>query len=95
VSYLAESLKKLKYDKRMLDWNLKQKLLTKTEYEKHLSSLEDISHLKAEEKLTKDLETKEKNKPETTDVKEEIDKEDRKELSDINKFKKNLFKSEL
>ena len=50
MSYLAESLKKLKYDKRMLDWNLKQKIFTKEEHKKHLSELEDLSHLKAEEK---------------------------------------------
>ena len=57
MSYLAESLKKLKYDKRMLDWNLKQKILTKEEHKKYLSALEDLSHLKAEEKQeTKKLE---------------------------------------
>ena len=50
MSYLSDSLKKLKYDKRMLHWNLRQKNLTKEEHEKHLKDLEDLSHLKAEEK---------------------------------------------
>ena len=40
---LSESLKKLKYDKRMLHWNLRQKTLTKEEHKKHLESLEDLS----------------------------------------------------
>ena len=46
MSELAENLKKLKYDTRMINWNLRQKLITKEEYEKHLKELEDISHLK-------------------------------------------------
>ena len=50
MSDLPEMLKKLKYDKRMLNWNLRQKLLTKEEYDKYLKSLEDLSHLKAENK---------------------------------------------
>lgn len=50
MSYLSDSLKKLKYDKRMLYWNLRQKVLTKKEHEKHLKGLKDLSHLKAEDK---------------------------------------------
>jgi len=50
MSYLSESLKKLKYDKRMLGWNLKRKIITKEEYENHLKNLEDLSLLKAEDK---------------------------------------------
>ena len=50
MSYLSESLKKLKYDKRMLRWNLRQKILTQDEHEKHLKDLEDLSGLKAEDK---------------------------------------------
>ena len=50
MSELAESLQKLKYDKRMVNWNLRQKLITKEEYEKHLTSLEDLSHMKEEMK---------------------------------------------
>ena len=46
MSKLAENLKKLKYDKRMINWNLRQKRITKEEYEKYLNKLEDISHLK-------------------------------------------------
>ncbi|MCZ0931996.1 MAG: hypothetical protein OXJ52_02470 [Oligoflexia bacterium] len=46
MSELAESLKKLKYDKRMINWNLRQKRITKKEYEKHLTELKDISYMK-------------------------------------------------
>ena len=49
MSDLPATLKKLKYDKRMINWNLRQKLLTKQEYQKHLEGLEDLSHLKADE----------------------------------------------
>ncbi len=48
MSDLPEMLKKLKYDKRMINWNLRQKLLTENDYKEHLTSLEDLSHLKAE-----------------------------------------------
>lgn len=59
MSDLPETLKKLKYDKRMVNWNLRQKLLTEKEYKKHLTGLKDLSHLKAkslppEEKTDKD-----------------------------------------
>jgi len=50
MSYLSESLKKLKYDKRMLGWNLRRKIITKEEYENHLKNLEDLSPFKAEDK---------------------------------------------
>ena len=46
MSELAESLKQLKYDRRMINWNLRQKRITKEEYEKHLSELKDISFMK-------------------------------------------------
>lgn len=58
MSDLPEMLKKLKYDNRMIHWNLRQKKITKEEYQKYLSSLEDISHLKAE----KDEEIKDEKK---------------------------------
>lgn len=54
MSDLPDMLKKLKYDKRMINWNLRQKLLTKEEYKKHLSKLKDLSHLKAENKSEED-----------------------------------------
>ena len=54
MSDLPEMLKKLKYDKRMLNWNLRQKLLTEEEYRKHLKSLKDISHLINDKKITED-----------------------------------------
>ena len=48
MSDLPDILKKLKYDKRMLNWNLRQKLLTEKEHKKYLDSLEDLSHLKVD-----------------------------------------------
>ena len=54
MSDLPEMLKKLKYDKRLLNWNLRQKILTEKEYKKHLASLEDLSHLKAENPAKKE-----------------------------------------
>ena len=59
MSDLLNNLKKLKYDKRMINWNLKQKVITKEEYEKHLKGLEDMSDLKETMK-----EVQEKSKPE-------------------------------
>ena len=53
----SESLDKLKFDKRMVKWNLNKKVLTEKEYKKHLDSLKDISHLQAEP-----LKEKEENK---------------------------------
>ena len=46
---LAKALKVLKFDKRMKDLNIKRKILTPEEYNKHLERLDDISHLKAVE----------------------------------------------
>ena len=54
MSDLPEMLKKLKYDKRMINWNLRQKLLTEEEYQKHLASLEDLSRFKAENSSEED-----------------------------------------
>ena len=54
MSDLPEMLEKLKYDKRMINWNLRQKLLTHKEYQKHMDSLEDLSHLKAENTFEED-----------------------------------------
>ena len=59
MSDLPDMLKKLKYDKRMLNWNLRQKQLTEEEYQKHLDKLEDLSHLTAESPVEK---TKEDSK---------------------------------
>lgn len=43
-----ESVNRLKFDKRMIKWNLNKKVFTAKEYEQHLESLEDISHLQGE-----------------------------------------------
>ncbi len=45
------SLKKLKFDKRMVKWNMRQKLLTEDEYKNHLGNLEDVSDLKNTEEI--------------------------------------------
>ncbi len=47
MSDLSKALKALKYDKRMLSWNLRQKIISQKEYQKHLSQLKDMSHLAA------------------------------------------------
>jgi len=56
MSDLPEMLKRLKYDKRMVNWNLRQKLITEKEYEKHLASLKDLSHLKSESPIEEEVE---------------------------------------
>ncbi|MBX3019039.1 MAG: hypothetical protein KF767_14220 [Bdellovibrionaceae bacterium] len=33
----------IKFDSRMIDWNLSRGIITKEEYEKHLASLPDLS----------------------------------------------------
>ena len=43
----SESLKKLKFDKRMIRWNLNQKIISQKDYEAHLKSLSDLAHLQA------------------------------------------------
>ena len=63
MSDLPDMLKKLKYDKRMLNWNLRQKQLTEEEYKKHLDKLEDLSHLKAETPEKEEDNTGEQNNP--------------------------------
>ena len=48
MSDLSDAIKSLKFDKRMKDWNLRQKALKPGEYEEHTSALDDISSLKLE-----------------------------------------------
>lgn len=43
MSQLFDQLKKLKYDKRLLTLNLKHGGITKPEYDKHLTTLEDLA----------------------------------------------------
>ena len=42
---LNKNLEKLKFDKRMIEWNFNQKLITYDDVQKHLESLEDASEL--------------------------------------------------
>ncbi len=41
---LFKSIKNLKFDKRLTEYNLDKDLLTKEELQKHLDSLEDVGH---------------------------------------------------
>ena len=59
---LFKSLEKLKFDKRMIKWNLNKKILTVKEQEKHLNSLEDISHLQNTEKVESEVEKSDSKK---------------------------------
>jgi len=43
MSQLSDQLKKLKFDKRLLNLNLKTGELSKADYEKHLQSLSDCA----------------------------------------------------
>ena len=58
MSELSDNLKRLKYDKRMINWNLKQKVITKEDYKKHLLGLEDLSDLKVDLQVTDKKEKK-------------------------------------
>lgn len=40
---LHEALQMVKYDTRLIDWNLKQGLITQEEYDKHVKSLPDTA----------------------------------------------------
>ena len=54
MSELSENLERLKYDKRMINWNLRQKIITEEDYKKHLLKLEDLSDLKVDLKIKED-----------------------------------------
>lgn len=76
MSDLPEMLKKLKYDKRMLNWNLRQKLLTEKEYQKHLKSLKDLSHLKSDVPIEDEEEEKEQATEQEQEQEQETEVED-------------------
>lgn len=46
MSDLSNSIKELKFDKRMISWNKRQKLLNDQEYKDHIKNLKDCSDLK-------------------------------------------------
>ena len=62
---LFESLKDLKFDKRMIRWNINRKALTPEEHKNHLKSLEDITHLQNTEEI------KDQTKDDNSEKKEE------------------------
>lgn len=39
---LHEALDMVKFDKRLVDWNLKQGIISQADYEKHMKSLQDL-----------------------------------------------------
>jgi hypothetical protein len=41
---LKKEIENLKFDKRMIDWNISRNLLTQEELNKHLGELPDSSH---------------------------------------------------
>ena len=41
---LFKSIKNLKFDKRLTEYNLNKGLLTKEELQKHLETLDDVGH---------------------------------------------------
>jgi hypothetical protein len=40
---LHEALQLVKFDKRLIDWHLKQGIITQAEVDKHMKSLNDLS----------------------------------------------------
>ncbi len=40
---LHEALQVVKYDTRLIDWNLKQGLITQADYDKHIKALQDVA----------------------------------------------------
>lgn len=44
IMSIEKSLKNLKFDKRMIQWNINNKQLTQEELKKHLESLPDLGH---------------------------------------------------
>ena len=38
---LSDDLNKKKFDKRLFEWNLKNKVITQSEHDQHIQSLED------------------------------------------------------
>lgn len=58
---INEAIKRMRFDTRLVDWNLKHENITQSDIESHLSSLEDCSSLS--EKLSFEEETEETAAP--------------------------------
>ena len=52
---LKKEIENLKFDKRMIDWNISRNLLTQDELKKHLSELPDSSHNLASIELNEEV----------------------------------------
>lgn len=53
-----KAMSKMKFDVRLLEYNLAQGYITKDDYNKHLSQLEDSAHLiSLEEDINEDVES--------------------------------------
>lgn len=65
-----KAMGKMKFDIRLLDYNLSQGFITQEEYNKHLSQLEDTSHLISVETAVtdEDDETDETDETDESDI---------------------------
>ncbi len=52
---LKKEIENLKFDKRMIDWNLSRNQLTQDELKKHLSELPDSAHNLASIELNEEV----------------------------------------
>ena len=52
---LKKDVENLKFDKRMIDWNISREVLTQDELKKHLSDLPDSSHNLASIELNEEV----------------------------------------
>ncbi len=52
---LKKEIENLKFDKRMIDWNISRNLLTQDELKKYLGELPDSSHNLASLELNEDV----------------------------------------
>lgn len=64
---LKEEMEKMKYDRRLLNWNIKNNILNEEELKKHLSQLEDRSELSDSLFLYSQEKTKEEKKKSAED----------------------------
>ena len=59
---LKEEIEKMKYDQRLVGWNIKNHFISEEDYKSHLSQLQDKTHLS--ETLSFDSDSKEESEVE-------------------------------
>lgn len=64
---LIKSNEDMRFDSRMIDWNLKNGLITQSEYETHLNSLKDSAANMTHINLEDDQDYSEESEPETSE----------------------------